>query len=182
MKVRFKDLSKGHSDKSHEPLEFLLGQFTGSQIGWATLEKEKEAFAVMVTTDRMYWLLPTPDGFDLYTDSHNLLFLFDSLAVVPDISISSTCKVLRWDVRFRMYNYTCLHIKGLDNVWADIIVRCSQLSTMRRILQVLELQYSDADDFVWPNTTDISKEQAEHNDECPKNLTIEKELWVDSSG
>ena len=81
--VPFTDLAKPHVDQRHEPLGFLSDQFTGSQLGWSTLEKE--AFAVMETTNRMHWILATPDGFDFYTDHQNMIFLFDPLAIAPDL-------------------------------------------------------------------------------------------------
>lgn len=91
------DLSKPHAEQCHQPLAFLSGHFSGSFLGWSTLEKE--AYAIMATIDRMHWILATPAGFDLFTDHHNLIFLFDPLAVVPDLSQTSMRKVLRWTVR-----------------------------------------------------------------------------------
>lgn len=178
--VPYEDLSKDHADQRHDPLAFLSGHFTGSQLGWSTLEKE--ASAVMATTERMHWLLATPDGFDLYTDHHNLIFLFDPLAVVPDLSISSTRKVLRWAVRLSMYNYTCVHIKGTDNVWADIIGRWTQPSTMRRIVKIPELPSSDNTEFSWPTPTEIAEQQTAHADLRPRDLRLENGLWVNDSG
>ena len=111
----------------------------------------------METTERMHWLLATPDGFDLHRDHQNFIFLFYPLAVVPDLSVSSTRKVLRWAVRLSMYNYTCLHIKAIDNVWADIIGKWSQPPTMRRLVKIPVLPSSNAEDFHWPNATDITR-------------------------
>lgn len=111
--------------------------------------------------------LSTLDGFDFYIGHHNLIFLFAQLAVVPDLYISSTWKFLRLDVRLSIYKYTCVHIKVLENVWTDVICRWSQLPTMRRLVEILELPSSHAHGFEWPNSTDIEKEQAEHNDVDP---------------
>lgn len=142
----------------------------------------KGSFEVMETTDRMHWLLATAEGFYLYMDHHNLTFLCYPIAVVPEILISSTRKVLRWAVRFIIYNYTCVHIKRIDNVWADIIGRWSQPATLRRIVKIPELSSSDAEDFQWPNGKEIAKEQAEHDDVRPNNLELESGLWVNSTG
>ena len=87
------DINKTHQQQRHAPLAFLSDRFDKTQLGWAVLEKE--AYAVMNTLDRMHWLAATPDGFDLYTDHNNLIFLFDPLAVVDDTSQSSLRKVLR---------------------------------------------------------------------------------------
>lgn len=72
----------------------------------------------MSTIDGMHWLSATPSGFNLYIDHNNLIFLFDPLAVVDDMSQSSLRKVLRWAVNLSVYNYTCYHIKVEDNIWA----------------------------------------------------------------
>lgn len=101
------DIPKAHMDQRHQPLAFLSGHFSGAQLGWSTLEKE--AYAIMATIERMHWILATTDGFDLFTDHHNLIFLFDPLAVVPNISQTSLRKVLRWAVRLSAYNYMHPH-------------------------------------------------------------------------
>ena len=49
----------------------------------------------MSTIERMHLLLAAPDGFDLHTDHHNLIFIFDPTAVANDLSQSSFRKVLR---------------------------------------------------------------------------------------
>lgn len=49
----------------------------------------------MATIDFKQWYLATPVGFDLFTDHHNLIFLFAPLAVVPDLSQTSLRKFLR---------------------------------------------------------------------------------------
>jgi len=91
------DIHLDHVDQRHQPLSFLSGHFTGSELGWSILEKE--AYAIMATVERMHWLLSTPSGFDLFTDHHNLIFIFDPLAVMPDLSQSSVRKVFRWAVK-----------------------------------------------------------------------------------
>lgn len=50
----------------------------------------------MGTVKRMHWILATADGFNLFMDHHNLLFLIDPLAVVPDLCQTFLRKVLRW--------------------------------------------------------------------------------------
>lgn len=57
---------------------------------------------VMEATDRKQWLLVTMEGFELYTDDHNLIFQLDPLAMVPYLKVSSLRKVLRWAIRTSM--------------------------------------------------------------------------------
>lgn len=59
---------------------------------------EKEVFSLMDTIERMHWIVSDPTGFDIYTDHNNLLFIFDSISIQPDLSLASVRKVLQWDV------------------------------------------------------------------------------------
>lgn len=79
---------------------------------------------------------------DCYMDHHSFTFLFEQLAVVPGHSISSTRKLLHWSVRLRMCSYRCLHIKGIDDVCANIKGRRSQPPTIHRTIKIPELSYS----------------------------------------
>lgn len=88
------DLSSAAAYQRHEPLDFLSGHFRGPELRWSTLEKE--ACAIMATVERMHWFLATDRGFDMSTDHNNLVFLFDPLAVVADLSQTTLRKVLRW--------------------------------------------------------------------------------------
>lgn len=65
------DLIKPHSEQSHQLLAFLSDFFNTTQLGWSVLQKE--AYAVLVTLERVYWLETTPEGFDLYTNHNNLI-------------------------------------------------------------------------------------------------------------
>lgn len=81
---------------------------------WSVLEKK--GYAVLVTITRYRWLNATPEGFDLFADHNNLVFILDPLSNVPDLSESSAKKVLRWAIRLSTYNYICFHINGENNV------------------------------------------------------------------
>lgn len=117
----------------------------------------------MTTLDRTHWIAATPDGFDLYTDHNKLIFLFDPLSVVPDLSATSTRKVLRWAVRLNMYIYTCYHSKGDENVWADLLSRWSTTqTTVRRIVRVPEVPSSSDANFEWPSPSAIAKAQEDN--------------------
>lgn len=104
----------------------------------------------------MHWLAATPDGFDLHTDHNNLIFFFDSLSVLPDLSQKSLRKDLLWAVRLSMYTYTCFLINGDDKVWADLLTRWSTpLVTVRRLVSVPELPSFSLDYFEWPTLDGI---------------------------
>ena len=88
--IQAKDIHVQHSDKRHEPLAFLSGRFTDTQLRWSTMENE--AFSVMATIERLHRLASTTDGFDLYPDHNNIVFIFDPLSLVPDLSQAAVQK------------------------------------------------------------------------------------------
>lgn len=72
-----------HVNHEHSLLGFLSGRFDATQLGCSVLKKE--SYAVLTTLKRMHWIVANSDGFDLYTDHNNLIFLFDPLSVVSDL-------------------------------------------------------------------------------------------------
>jgi len=178
--VPISDVNLPHSEKRHEPLAFLSGRFDATQLRWSTLEKE--AYAIMATTERMHWILSDSAGFDIYTDHNNLVFIFDPLSVLRDISLSSLKKVLRWAVRLSVYNYTCIHIPGSENVWADLLSRWAVPNIVRRIIRVPALPSSSADDFIWPDNAEIAEAQHAHISTRPKGLTAKDGLFINDYG
>lgn len=106
-----------YCEQAHEQLPFLSGRFNKIQMGWYTLEKEE--CAIMVTVQSMHWLTATHEGYSLFIDQNNCLYLFDLLAVVVDLSQMSARKITRWAARFLSFNYVCFQISGNSNVWAD---------------------------------------------------------------
>lgn len=171
--VPMADLHKPHSLKRHEPLSFLSGHFTDTQMRWSTFEKE--AFGIMSTLDKMHWLASSADSFELYTDHNNLIFLFDPTAYVPDLTQAAIRKVIRWAVTISGYNYECVHISGEDNVWADLMTRWKRTSTLRRIVSVPALPSAASDSFIWPTATAIAECQAQHTP--PHTHKLVDELW-----
>ena len=169
------DITKAHVEKSHEPLAFISGKFNSTQIRWSTLEKE--GFAIMETLRRMHWIVATSKGFDLFTDHNNLIFMFDPLAVQPDLSVSSTRKVLRWAIKMCIYNYTCVHIRGEENVWADLLTRWSHSPTVKRLVAIPVLPSAAEEEFDWPTPHSIFSEQRKHLSEKPINLFQRNDVW-----
>ena len=127
------DRHKKNHLKRHEPLAFLSGRFTETQIRWSTLEKE--AYSVMATLDRMHWLASS-SKFELYTDHNNLIFIFNPRSYIPDLTIAAVRKVIRWAVTISGYSYECIHIAGADNIWADILTRWEHTATIRRLVTI----------------------------------------------
>lgn len=133
---------------------FSLRLSTNHQLRWSPLEKE--AFTIMSTVVRMHWLFAIPDGFDLYNDRHNLIFPSDPTPVVPGLSQTLLCKVLRWAERFSAYNFACEHIKEVNNIWADLCGRWSAPVAILRLVNnpsILLTQIWLLDDRLGPRSS-----------------------------
>jgi RNase H-like domain found in reverse transcriptase len=81
---------------------------------------EKEAYAIISSFDRLYWLLQRTDGFSLFTDHNNLVYVFNPHGYPGSPSTHSAAKLIRWALKLSTYLYT---VAGSDNVWSDIFTR-----------------------------------------------------------
>lgn len=63
---------------------YCISPSHGLELRWST--SEKEAYAFIYTIEQIYWLLICSECFELYRDHHNLINLFNLLAVRPDLS------------------------------------------------------------------------------------------------
>lgn len=168
------DLSKPYAQQAHDPLAFHSGRFSPTELGWSTIEKE--AYAVLASVERSHWLTACPAGFDLFTDHKNLVFLFDPTALMPDISQGTLRKVLRWAVRMSLYNYTCIHIPGDANIWADLLTRWAIPLTIRRLVSIPPLP-TTFKDFVWPTPASLRASQLRHAANRPDSAVLVNDLW-----
>lgn len=109
--------------------------------------------------ERVHYMNATPYLFGLYTNKANLVSIFHPLAIFLDSRKASVKKVLRWAVRLSAYNYTCIHIRSSQNVWADMLVRWSKPETNCRPVTILMLLSASADDFTWSNVDAAKSEQ-----------------------
>lgn len=112
---------------------------------------------------RMHWILAISDGCDPFTDHQNIIFIFNPVAFVLYPCQTSLLKVPHWALNHSAYSYTCVHIKGVHNVWADLLghcglhqpsfVDCSKLrSCLHRRLQILS---DHSQPKLFPNSQNI---------------------------
>jgi RNase H-like domain found in reverse transcriptase len=123
---------------------------------WAIFEKE--AYAIVVSCERLDWLLQRPDGFSLFTDHNNLVYVFHPYGRNPSIAAAHTAaKLIRWALRLSTYRYTNEHVHGDDNVWTDMFTRWAAPRPQLRAkaLIIAPLAPSLAADFEWPNAGEI---------------------------
>lgn len=98
---------------------------------------EKATYAAPITLYLMYGSVAIPNGFGLYTDRIDLIFLFDLLSITLAMTQTSLRKVLQWSVRLCMYHYTCYYIQDEENVRGYILSRWYTVpNIMRRLMGV----------------------------------------------
>ena len=115
------DIGKKLEDQRHEPLYFLGGQFKASSKNWAIIEKE--AFAIVESCTRLDYLLQRENGFRIFADHKNLVYLFDPLYRPTAAKKFTEEKLQRWALRLNAFPFTIEHVTGEDNVWADLLTR-----------------------------------------------------------
>jgi len=93
-----------------QPIAYLSRSFNSTEQRWSTIEQE--AFALFFAIKNWSHYL---DGrhFVVETDHRNLLWM----------STSETPKVVRWHLQLMEYDFTVVHIPGVENVTADALSR-----------------------------------------------------------
>ncbi|KAF0683199.1 Aste57867_24731 [Aphanomyces stellatus] len=84
---------------------------------------EKEAYPIARACDKLNHLLLRPQGFRMYCDHENLIEVF---APNKEWKAYKRAKLTRWAAIIGGYRYTIEHIKGVDNLWADLMSRWGQ--------------------------------------------------------
>ena len=115
------ELTKPYLEQSHQPLAFLSGSFTGSQLHWPTIEKE--GYGILATLTRAAHILQRPQGFQLFTDHRNLEYIFSPNPSTFDSRRQAADRIERWAILMRAFNYEIHHIPGEHNVAADLFSR-----------------------------------------------------------
>ena len=157
------DLSSPFADQHHSPLAFLSGSFSGSSTHWST--PEKEASGIINSVERLDYLLLRPQGFYVFTDHNNLVFIYNSEQALYALNSNSLNKVRRWGMLLSNFEYKIVHISGEDNCWADLLSRWGSARShpaagevghlrLAALLQAPLAPNRDAD-LTWPTRTDI---------------------------
>ena len=104
---------------THEPLAFLSGTFKGSQMRWATIDKE--GFAIVSTFRRLEHFLW--NGVHVFTGHRNLAYIFDPEACETSVSKALAQRLEGWKGVLGQYRYTICHTPGDRNAWGDLLSR-----------------------------------------------------------
>ncbi|KAK1930096.1 Transposon Tf2-9 polyprotein [Phytophthora citrophthora] len=166
-------------EQDHELLICMDGNFSGSALNWSVIEKESHP--IVHACERLEYLLLRPQGFRLYCDHRNIIFLFSPS---KELKKHVRGKLLRWSTKLLEYRYTIEHIAGVHNVWADLISRwggkqqpAARIHSAKRFTRskrkhaesvamtkndMTPLRPLDQNGFVWPTTDEIGSIQALH--------------------
>jgi len=190
------DSDKSVSQQRHELLGFVGHRFNGSELNWATVDKE--AFAIVDTLRKLTYVLHMPRPFRIYTDHRNLISIYNP----KKCSKQSAERLIRWGVEIREFNFTIHHIPGEDNVWADLLSRWGAVKEMalsrigvRAVTTIPESQANNSfqledpmaqfriqplapEKFVWPDVAEIANEQRMFMPHCGLS-TNDEGLFID---
>jgi RNase H-like domain found in reverse transcriptase/Integrase zinc binding domain len=158
------DLDNPLADQRHEPLAFISGAFKGASSRWPIVEKE--AFAIVETTDRLEYFLLHPNGFSLLCDHRNLQYIFDPLTTNNGIARHSASKMFRWALMLSGFRYAIEFLPGDCNIWADLMTRWGAPGVVptllaRRIRGIFRapISLSLCSEFEWPDASAVINAQ-----------------------
>jgi hypothetical protein len=183
--IPVEDECKPIHEQRHQPLGFVGHRFNGSELNWATVDKE--AFAIRDTLKKLDYLLQCYQRpFKLFTDHRNLIVMYNPTKCTKQ----SAERLIRWGIELRDFNFVIHHISGEDNVWADLLSRWgavgdeTQLNiAVRRVstaapdsranvhkgniasedlIDNARVQPLSLEKFVWPDMNEIADEQRRH--------------------
>jgi len=102
---------------------------------------EKEAFPTVEAVEILRHLLLRDEGFSLFTDHRNLIYVFDPILRDNDFKKQALDKLCRWASKLFAFKYVIEHIHGESNIWADILSRWKgdgEQKILRPTLKVLQ--------------------------------------------
>ncbi|KAJ8531732.1 hypothetical protein ON010_g14230 [Phytophthora cinnamomi] len=134
-RVRNWQSGKAVAEQQHELLVCVSGTFTDSKRNWSVIEKE--AYPIICACDQLSHLLLRPEGFRLFCDHRNLIYVF---APGREVKKHIRGKLLRWAMKLMEYKYRIEHIEGSNNVWADMVSQWAGNHQRRVALRVMLLR------------------------------------------
>ena len=157
------DVNKPFEKQHHEPLVCMSGSFKKSQKKWHI--KEKEAYPIVLALKKLRHMLRRSNGFRLFTDHRNLVYIFDPNAR-QSIAKNADDRVSRWSLLLMGFKYHIEHITGEDNVIADLLSRWGSpettISVNRLRFKPGQVNILQNKDFQWPSLTEIARLQESH--------------------
>lgn len=88
------ELNKSIKNQSHQPLAFLSGEFTGTELGWTTVEKKGYAISQVFT--RLNYMLQCESPIRIFTDHRNIFLFLCPLLLDLSMGRNKVLEVLHW--------------------------------------------------------------------------------------
>ena len=104
-------LGQVHDGKMERPVAFASKKLSGSQLGWAIIEKE--AYAIIWALNRFR---------DIVYGAHITVFCDHNIQYIRE-SATKSAKLLRWSLSLQEYDVEIRYAKGSQNVVADCLSR-----------------------------------------------------------
>jgi hypothetical protein len=130
---------------------------------WSVIEKA--AFPSVEAVERLHHLLLTDEGFRLFTEHRNLIYVFDPILRDNDFKKQAVEKLCRWASKLFAFKYVIEHIPGESSIWADVLSRWKgdgEQKILRPTLKVLQWNGVSPlanEEFFWPGLNEIRGEQ-----------------------
>ena len=119
-----------NSDQDIRPVAYFSGTFTAQNRSWCATEKEA------------YAILRSVQCFDYYLQGAKCTLCCNHKPLEPFLSRGmKIAKLDRWSMLLQEYYITFVHIKGMDNIFADAI---SRLCTLDIYEKATETRHSPA--------------------------------------
>lgn len=116
-------------------------------------------------------------GFYLYTDHSDLIFIFDPTTTIPKIGHVSLRKVHLWPDLMWVCNFVCIHIRGVDNLWAEFITLWSTPRTTLHLISIPPLPIT-LSKFVCPFRATMPTSQDAHSSSLPASAVLCDSNWI----
>jgi hypothetical protein len=157
------DMNLPFEQQRHKPLSMLSGSFKGSSKKWHI--REKEAYPIMVALDKMRDLLKNPDGFALFTDHKNLVWVLDPEG--RQVVKHADDRLSRWSLQLMTFKFSVEHIAGESNVVADMLSRWRieyPQTVCGARFEPGNCSVMHKEDFIWPSIDEIANAQRKLKD------------------
>ncbi|GMF16253.1 unnamed protein product [Phytophthora fragariaefolia] len=186
------DDAKSVTEQAHQLMVCRGGLFKGAQKNWSTVEQE--AYPIVRACTDLAYLLERELGVRIYCDHANLIQIF---ALGKELKHHVRGKLQRWALKMVGIRYVIEHIKGEDNLWADMWSRWGQRDTeladkptaVKRAMtrspqQASMLRPLQDESFAWPSEAAIRHDQQRCRADAPTPVDedgmfrVDGKLWI----
>ncbi|GMF18154.1 unnamed protein product [Phytophthora lilii] len=185
------DDAKHLTEQTHELILCKGGMFKGAQLSWSIAEKE--GYPITRAAKDVEYLLHRATGFKLFCDHANLIQIF---CPHNEIRKHVRGKLQRWSLMLSEYRYEIEHVKGSNNILADLVsrwlppsnsppvaakaVRTRVSSSVSRLRPLLDAA------FAWPSMDVVLAAQQRFRRAAPATavvsggglLLVEGKVWI----